>query len=111
MPGGKLHAAATRRVLGVSGIEVQRLMDSTARLHGPAHRRDHVHSVNGVVIELARRGQLTPQAPAVAALHRLLDETMSPIYRHVLPKGPLRRPAQELLENILVQALEPKRRR
>ncbi|MFZ0698861.1 MAG: hypothetical protein WAN74_01525 [Thermoplasmata archaeon] len=111
MPRRKLHQAITERVLGVPGTDVHKLLDSTARVHGPRHRLDLEHSIPGVTIELARRGRLTPQDLQVAQLHILTDQAMSALYRRVLPKGAMRQPAQEVLEAFLVMAIQSKKRR
>ena len=111
MPRRKLHKAITERVLGVPGTDVHKLLDSTAHAHGPRHRLDREHSIAGVAVELARRGQLTSQNLQVAQLHILTDQVMSAVYRRVLPKGALRQPAQEIVEDLLVKAIRPKKRR
>jgi hypothetical protein len=111
MPGGELHAAITKKALGITGEDIQRLMDSTANAHGPHHREDAVHSIPGITLALAQEGKLTPKNLAVAHLHLGTDLVMSEVYRRVLPKGPLRRPAQQLFEAAAVKALRPKRRR
>jgi hypothetical protein len=109
MPSGRTHAAITRRILGsTDGRLVQQLMDRTAKAHGPSHRRDHEHSLEGVAVELMKRGQLTPQNMTAAVLHQLTDRAFDEMGR-ALPAGTPRRIGKLLMEDAIVNALRGSR--
>lgn len=65
-------------------------MDSTAHQHGGRHREDAVHSLGGVVVELAKRGELTAENVLAANAHLLQDRAFDRIWRALPVKGPLR---------------------
>lgn len=105
MPSGDTHAAVTKAILRTTdGRLVQKIMDSTAGEHGPSHRHDHVHSLEGVAMELAKRGQLTGENMAAAMLHQMTDEAFTRFGR-TLPAGTPRRVGKLLLEDLTRQVL------
>jgi len=112
MPSGRLHAVLTERVLGsTDGREVQKILDSTARAHGPSHRQDHVHSLPGVAAELALRGQLTLENMAAASLHLMADDAWSRMWSSVPMPSRFKQPMKAYAEELLADSLQPTRRR
>jgi hypothetical protein len=112
MPSRALHAELNR-LMRVSdpGMEIQRLIDSTARTHGPSHRDDEIHSLGGVIAELSKRGALTTERVRAAAAHLAQDRMWDEVSKRVPVRGPLRQPTRQLLEATLVQLLRSRRRR
>ena len=111
MPSGDVHAAITRKLLGsTDGRDVQRLMDSTAKIHGPSHRHDDVHSLNGVMAELAQRGQLTPENILAAQLHIGTDRAFDEIHKRIPLRGAQKQAVKLLISDGIVQLLKPPRR-
>ena len=112
MPSQRLHDELNELV----GLDrekarrIQKLMDSTARAHGPAHRHDEVHSLPGVAAELLRRGEFTPENLQAAAAHLAQDAMFDALGRAV-PAGPARRAFKGLAEDALTRALRGSRRR
>ncbi|MGI0067524.1 MAG: hypothetical protein ACREC5_01810 [Thermoplasmata archaeon] len=114
MPGRKTHEALNLLLLGVPGTEVHRVKDSTARIHGPSHRRDHVHSTLGAMTELAKRGELEWHSPVTSLLHDAFDATMSKAkheIRRSMPRGFLREVMPAALEGMVRDGLEAANRR
>jgi len=109
MPSGRAHRAFSEFALKEDGAEVHRVIDSTAAIHGPSHRGDPVHSVQGVVTELAKRGQLQPLSAAHAALHVGLDRGVSAVANR-LPRGPMRKLVKGVLEDAIVQMSKRRKR-
>lgn len=90
---------------------VQSIMDSTAKSHGGRHRKDDIHSLSGVALELAKRGELTPEAIQAAAAH-LAQDRLGDALNAVNPiRGPMRQPSKQLVEAAFTELLRANRRR
>ena len=112
MPSRRLHRAVAGRIPGVdSSGAVDRILDSTAATHGPSHRQDHVHTIPGVAVELARRGELTSEKMAAAVTHLALDRAWSALWHRVPMPSRLKQPFKQLGEEILALHLEAAARR
>lgn len=112
MPSGDLHAELNL-VMGVRdpSRRVQKLVDSTAKAHGPAHRHDAVHSLGGAIIELANRGELTPENALAVVAHINQDRAFDAVWRALPIKGPLREFTKTQIQKTLVKALREARKR
>jgi hypothetical protein len=110
-PSGELHEELGY-IMGTPDPKrrVQRLMDSTAHAHGPAHRGDPVHSLGGIVVELAKRGELTPANVLAAQGHILQDKAFDAIWRALPVKGPYRQAVKNESMRILARTLRQVRK-
>jgi hypothetical protein len=108
MPSGRTHRIVSLAVLGEDGREVHKVMDSTASTRGPSHRADHVHSIDGALLNLAMRGRIAPKSPLHAALHQITDEAFDSMGR-ALPPGTPRRIGKLLMEEALQQAFRKRK--
>ncbi len=99
MPSGATHRAIARTFGVKDSGEVDRLLDSTVRDHGPAHRHDPEHSMEGVARALVMKGKLTEENLRAAVLHLAADQAISGLMKRTGLKGAHRRAAQELLED------------
>jgi hypothetical protein len=108
-PTGDLHAELNA-LMGVKdpGRRVQRLLDSTARTHGPAHRHDPVHSLDGAIIELAKQGRVTADDVNAVVAHLTQDAAFDRVWKS-LPPGPVRQTAKALGMPLLTKALRKMR--
>lgn len=104
MPNRAAHRALTALVMGgYDGDEAHAAVDSTARLHGPSHRHDEVHTLAGAAVELAKRGQLTPRNLLAAQHHFVQDKVVDSLVNVTGLKGPARTFAKEILERAIVK--------
>lgn len=110
-PSGDLHAALTKRVLGSEHRDVQKLLDRTARTHGPSHRKDREHSLSDLSRQLALQGRLTPDRLAAGALHIAQDRAWSAMWSGVRLPSKIKQPLKALTEAALVDMLEGDSRR
>jgi hypothetical protein len=110
-PSEDLHREVSLLVLKRDGKRVQKLMDSTSHVHGGRHREDEVHSLGGLAMELARRGELTADRMAEGLIHQAVDEAWSRAMKGLPIRGPMRQPAKRLLEAAVSEALRASRRR
>ncbi len=101
------------RLMGVEdpGMSIQKLMDSTSTVHHGRHREDAVHSLGGVAVELAKRGQLTARNMEAANAHLLQDRLGDAINRALPIHGPMRKPFKDLVQAAMVQSLRRRRSR
>jgi len=112
VPSGDLHEELNF-LMGARdpGRKVQRLVDSTAHGHGPAHRKDPIHSLEGVVLELAKRGELTGDNVLAAVAHFNQDRAFDAVWRNFPVKGPFRQAVKNEAMKAIARALRENRRR
>lgn len=111
MPSRRLHRSTAALLLGSDdGGEVDRILDSTVAIHGPRHREDRIHSLPGVAVDLALRGQLTPDRIARAGIHIALDEAWSRTWQQARVPSGLKKPMKDLAEEILARSFDRRRR-
>ncbi|MGI0066844.1 MAG: hypothetical protein ACREB9_00230 [Thermoplasmata archaeon] len=104
MPSRATHRAMTALVMqGYDGDEAHAAIDSTARAHGPAHRHDEVHSPEGAVLELMRRGQATPRSVQAVYAHLAQDKMVDGILAFTRLKGPSRQLVKAGIEKTIVR--------
>jgi hypothetical protein len=110
-PSGELHEELDF-LMGVRAPDrrVQRLMDSTAATHGPHHRKDHIHSLAGVAVELAKRGELTADNILAAQAHLTQDAAFDAIWKKLPLKGPVRQLVKNEGMRILARSLRQLRK-
>lgn len=112
MPNGPLHRELTKAAgIGTDGREVQRLMDSTSKIHGSHHREDHVHSIPGVAVELARAGKLNGKNLMAAGLHLAQDAMFDRMWKALPVKGPARELVKKELQVAMTRTLREANRR
>lgn len=111
MPSGKTHREFARWFGVRDSRAVDRLIDSTASAHGPAHRSDPIHTLPGVLQALASRGELNSQTAAAAVLHFAADGLFDRMLAVTRLRGEPRKAAKILLENQVRAVLQRRRRR
>ncbi|MGI0066829.1 MAG: hypothetical protein ACREB9_00155 [Thermoplasmata archaeon] len=111
MPNAELHAAINRLVLGSDGREVQKLLDRTAHVHGPSHRKDPEHSMENLLVELALANQLTPENVLAGQLHIVVDEAWSGYWSSNREPSRRKEPIKRLVQADLADMLDPRRKR
>jgi hypothetical protein len=104
VPSRATHRALTALAMdGYDGDPAHAAIDSTARAHGPSHRHDEVHSLPGVALELAKRGQLSPQNLLAAQHHLVQDAAVDGMLKATGLRGPSRAFVKDLLEKAIVR--------
>jgi hypothetical protein len=98
MPSKDLHRQVSQLILQRDGALVQQILDSTSQKHAGRHREDPIHSIEGLAIELASRGELTADRIVDGALHLVVDEVWSRAMRAIPVRGPMRQPTKQFLE-------------
>lgn len=112
MPSRATHRELTKLLLnGYDGDAAHAAVDSTARAHGPAHRRDEVHSPAGAVLELLKRGQASPESVSAVYAHLAQDKMVDGMVDATGLKGPSRQFVKAQLEKTIVRVLRRSRSR
>ena len=72
MPSHKTHSIIAKKILGYTRKDVDRLMDSTTDVSGPAHRNDFIHNPFMIFA-------LTGDAKAfkAAVVHQMIDKVFT----------------------------------